>query len=364
MLKFFKKKSKQPISPQKETSLLDNAPNQKSLYELKHLVCVTQENYQQLYIDLLQRVTDDRDIDNFNEKLALAIAVLKHRRAYMLPLGSNAETCYQQQDVWTYALFTAVLFKDYGQVTERFNSASQLLPKKGMQWINRYPDLLKSWRDYLEDAPPTTNIIAAVVQKTEDDLLNKPQIPVQDGIAALLYPTTHTEEILTQPTSPSNVVEADKTTCQTEIGVAKNNEDSPIKEESDIDQPEEQLLAYEFINWIKQAVTQKQLVLNFIEELEYGPLHHVTEGILLVMPDLWDEFIIHHPEIIEEWPELTESGQIFINNQKGNFIHAYCIGDWHLRHVIKGLLVKPTQLFAPDKLPPINTALTPDPSER
>jgi hypothetical protein len=343
---------------------LNNPQNQKLLYELKHLICVTQENYQRLYIDLLQYIEGRLEADDFSQKLALAIAVLKHRRAYMLPLGSNAETCYQQQDVWTYALFTAVLLKDHGQVTERFNSALQLLPDKGMQWINRHPDLLKSWRDYLEDAPPATNIIAAIVQKAENVLLDKPLAPVKDGIAALLYPTTRTEEILTQSTSPSNVVEAEKATAKIEIGVAENNEDSPIEEESDIDQPEEQPLAYEFINWIKQAVTQKQLVLNFIEELEYGPLHHVTEGILLVMPDLWDEFIIHHPEIIEEWPELTESGQIFINNQKGNFIHAYCIGDWHLRHVIKGLLVKPTQLFAPDKLPPINTALTPDPSEK
>jgi hypothetical protein len=38
-----------------------------------------------------------------------AIDALKIRRGYLLPFGSDAETCYREQDHWTYAVFTAML---------------------------------------------------------------------------------------------------------------------------------------------------------------------------------------------------------------------------------------------------------------
>lgn len=66
--------------------------------ELKQLISVTDEQYRAYYQPLIETKIAE-------QKYARCLYALKKRRSKMLPIGSDAETCYQQQDVWTYAVF-------------------------------------------------------------------------------------------------------------------------------------------------------------------------------------------------------------------------------------------------------------------
>lgn len=109
-------------------------------------------------------------------------------------------------------------------------------------------------------------------------------------------------------------------------------------------------------------MAQKKIILNEMTGNDHGAVHHVLEGILLVMPDSWDLFLSDHLGIHDDWQVLTQSLYTFIKTPQQTFIHQYCAGQWPHRRVIKGLLVKPARLFSPNNLLEINSQLILDPS--
>ncbi|MBN2907822.1 MAG: TraI domain-containing protein, partial [Rhodobacteraceae bacterium] len=64
--------------------------------------------------------------------LAVAAAALKIRRGHLLPPGASAETIDQQQDLWTYAVFTAALCHDLGKPAA--DQAVTLYDDQGNAW--------------------------------------------------------------------------------------------------------------------------------------------------------------------------------------------------------------------------------------
>lgn len=119
------KESKGIFLVQDGLSLLQYPAYTKKLQQLKQLISITDMDYQMQYSYLLscfaeyiQRlphpVHPDYDhVGGFLEyTLDILIASLKFRRGYMLPLGSDTETCYREETQWTYGIFLAALLQD------------------------------------------------------------------------------------------------------------------------------------------------------------------------------------------------------------------------------------------------------------
>jgi hypothetical protein len=330
-------------------SLLSEVQHQKFLYELKHLVSVTPENYECFYIELLQRAAElmqQKSKEIFTLGLARAITVLKHRRAYMLPPGTNAETCYQQQDAWAYALFTAALLKDYEHNPDLLTLAKQLIPDAGIQRLSHYKNIYQEWCDFFDNQADINNIIVAIIQKAEVALSIKSasaEITTCGAIASMLYPTTRlSEPIIEQATTP--------------ISASDDTEEKELP------------LTDHFINWLRQAIAKEKLPINTVKSL----VHRVADGMLLVMPELLENFIAENPKAVTEevandfennWQQLTNNNDYFVAAEKSGFQHRYCFGNWQSRRVFIGLVLKPQHLFSSDKIPNININLTSDPMD-
>jgi hypothetical protein len=376
---------------------LAKARYQKPLYELQHLVSVTQKNYQALYINLLEQVAEwmqalpcplesayQNPYGLFTLSFARAIIVLKHRRAYMLPPGANAETCYQQQDMWTYGLFTAALLKDCWQVAAHFEIsyvdkngevvgiwqplakpprcagyyykqlttstiitaqhnlviAKQFIPATGGQWLQRFQNLHEDWLAYLNHTHKANNVIAAVIQKAEAALLNKSSAAVQHSFSPVLNSAMQRSETFINSSAAEETAQtAIQKTSLSKTAITSHT----AKANNDAVAQAEITLADQFLDWLKQALSEERFTVNHLDDWEHSFIQVVAEGVLLVMPDLWDQFLAAHPAMRDDSQQLVNNNSYFIKKSDDQFIHRYCLANWQSRQVkqtIKGLLLK------------------------
>lgn len=284
-------------------------------YELKHLISVTPSDYEKLYVKPMQllchhlkNTSSANDISALIKPvLTLIIAALKIRRAHMLPVGTDAETCYQQQDAWTYALFTVILFRQFVQTnSDALQQINQWLPATGLNWLKQYSTLFSEWQDSLSSST------------------------VNSSLNAIIYQAV-------QPTS-NKPIQANK---------------------------ENKNLTDTFINWLNRAIARRQLTINTAEAF----IHRVEKGMLLKMPEIYLAFINTNKSIktfIQDKNEseaidlLTQDNRFIPTTARTGFLHTYYWNEWKDRQIISGLLLASDVLFTPDTLPPCNEQLHPE----
>ena len=212
--------------------LLSAALIQPCLLQTKQLISSTNEDYGRFYLSAIHTIAESLQqfpkpvVDENKERSLLqwslkhAIAVLKFRRAYMLPMGADTETCYAEQDVWTYALFTATLLQACRKIVDCFDIAifdksqqnkidfdfqnnlkmpigcfyqftqknllieceatihitalEKLLPKAGLDWLQSCPTVYAAWTDALSHCPAASNSIGLIIKHAETALLQLP----------------------------------------------------------------------------------------------------------------------------------------------------------------------------------------------
>ncbi len=136
---------------------------------LKQLLSITQAEYARFYAPLYSSL--ENWITQHISTLSLEIKAirlqtiwrygvdaLKIRRGYLLPFGSDAETCYREQEVWSYAVFTAALLDS---MMKHFNpNAADLieamLPAPGLAWLKAYSTVFEAWNQYIKRQDNTT----------------------------------------------------------------------------------------------------------------------------------------------------------------------------------------------------------------
>ena len=129
---------------------------------LKRLLSITPDRYEVFYAPLYPNLNHwteknaaELPAEAKNDRLKIiwqsGIDALKIRRGYMLPFGSDAETCYREQEIWTYAVLTAALGKTacvtLTQPIE--NIIEALIPPKGYAWLKSYSSIFEIWKTYL-----------------------------------------------------------------------------------------------------------------------------------------------------------------------------------------------------------------------
>lgn len=277
------------------------------LATLKHVVSVTPEDFQILYAKPLQAIAAQQAMEVFAQTSARILAVLKQRRAYMLPFGADTETCYQQQDSWTYALFTAALLQN-----EETLSAEKYIPIRGLQWLKSFPALYEVWSAYLNGKAATDSPLVKIIEQAEAAL--KGQLPVAKNAEKILGEENKSVAINIPTIIPTEA---------------------------------------HFIAWLQEALIQQTIRSNETESL----VQHVREGIFLIMPGLYEFFLAHQPQFTPlkfQKFVATLSVNVFIFPKKGK-LHRYYQGNWHARQTQEGLLVPRETLFTSEMLPPVNT---------
>lgn len=134
-------------------------------YELKHLVSITKNLYQTLYLGFLKNIQPKIQEVLFFKSFEQALYALKARRGFVLPISADAETCYREQEAWTYAVFTAVFLKE-SHLTE----FEKYLSQQGLEWLKSYPQLFADWCNFCTDEALKNNAISMITQKVSQSL--------------------------------------------------------------------------------------------------------------------------------------------------------------------------------------------------
>jgi hypothetical protein len=332
------------------------------LYELKHLVSVTQTDYQELYAKLIKTVEiyliDKPEL--FLHSLERSITTLKIRRAYMLPIGEDAETCYAQQDVWTYALFSAALLMDrIASHKEPITIAEKLMPERGFNWIKENKFLCEEWFEFLKGENSENNLFAKIIFQQEGlprSLVGNKNKKEKTNCAESKKDSECPENI----SSHSKISSLSNGETLVELNSIQqneiiNSENKIVTSQKNIAEPVTESVTDKFILWIKDSVKENKLPINQID----SSIQHVNDGILLSMPMLYNDFLKENGFSLnpsEKKKLLNEilQDEKFIQKNSQNPLHTYFCGEWNARNQIEGLLVSPLVLFDENAVPEIN----------
>ncbi len=102
---------------------------QKSINQIKMLVGVTQNDFQKLYIDTIARFSKFINTNNIDETLKSTVLALKRRRGYLLPIGTDSETCFRECEEWMFAIFIGALLSQV-ELELRLDAAKTILSTK------------------------------------------------------------------------------------------------------------------------------------------------------------------------------------------------------------------------------------------
>ncbi len=408
-------------------ALLEQSIYQEKLHELKQLVSVTPHYYEALYLKPLLAMAaivqqlpypfqHHYEIKNGFLLAALdcALAALKFRRGYMLPLGADTETCYREQDAWTYAIFTAALLQECWLLLGAFQIAIKepqtqtarlwnplitshinakhyyrfrvtptitswqsanpllvklLLPENAFAWLCSYPYLFNCWWKSIAGILEATNPIQDILQKAHHHLLpanGKEPINIKENNKKEACVSAQIEiEEQEKSKKLAQEIEAIST-----ISIAPTQLQPGVVHETIIANKNFSLTEI-LITTLKQQFKQKQLTINQPQDF----IHRVHEGILLITPAIWDWLFAHCPELKNKWlvpkhenlhntllQALLEENQLIKNSTQNSLLHRYFIGRWEARQVLAGVVVPIEDLFPDGHLPTINEQLHLEPA--
>jgi hypothetical protein len=310
------------------------------LYQLKQLVSTTQNDFKILYLDFIDMIETylKNKPEIFLQALDRSIHTLKIRRAYMLPIGSDAETCYQQQDIWTYALYTAALLIDFISEEKNILEVSEkLLPLIGFAWLKENALVFTKWSYFLKNECAENNMLRNIIFYENNDLKKINTEISQENIISEIKKN----EMLSNE-SPDTTKEGNEITDKS-------------CEETNAD-PHPQTLSDTFVQWLKNEISHKRLSINQNDSL----IHSVREGILLEIPQIYKEFLKSQGQTYSSTMKKKISDEIskderFVRKENQHPVHIYFKGDWGARDQIEGLLIAPALLFKPEEFPEVNT---------
>lgn len=394
MLQLFKKNKPQSLPDNAFKTLSAEALLHEDIYakqiiQLKELLSVTKEIYQDFYLEpLCHLAARIQHLPAFEKgpyhirggflKLILqrTIIALKYRRSLMLPVGAAPEEQYREHDLWTYAIYTASLFRDCWLLYTAFDvnmstthnqaeswcplagpmpmSSSyqfkmaafiddrlcpglnalivmQLLNPKAMAWLYKVPHIFSDWLIYISHSPHSSTVGKVVEQA---HTLVSPNEPAQSN--------NQQTNLQVNDTAVANIIEADP--------VAKLNNSLQAKSET---------LSEIFICWLKQSLNNSQYPFNQNESFVF----RTEEGLLVRMPNAAEAFYKENNNLssfsesvtVEQViTELSRAEYVIQHSDSNQKFHRYYLGEWKNRHVLEGILIQPEALSLGTGVPPIH----------
>lgn len=260
------------------------------------LVSLTQADFKRIYVATVNNfLAVEHDQEVCEQALLRATQALKLRRGYMLPIGSDAETCYREQEIWTYAVFISSL------MSHRWSDLHEVLPEITMAWIDRHPNVAKAIKAFEPDAKDAGNNVLI-------------------EIASLA-------KVVPQPSEPTEV--------ESITALVKPKSKAKAQQRSLID-----VLSH----WLNAGVKNSTISVNEHDSF----IHRIDLGVFLVLPACYEQFIKDNASSAAQIFTNQLSEKEFINRllkdghlvkaNKGN-VHNYFFGDWGQRTTFSGVVL-------------------------
>lgn len=286
---------------------------------IKQLISETEDGFVKFYLKSIELFSNYKQDDKqILHALDRAIVALKLRQGCMLPLNSDAETCYREQDAWTLAVFLVALLNNLRSEFLEMNLGMKLISQDCMDFLYEFKhsvfgEFAKCFRN---NENHENNPIDRIISRAEN-IVN---------------------------------IQLNKKRKQTNIQLKTGD----IKSDN---------IYGEFIAWIKLGISQQKFSINKKNSI----VHRVTDGLFLVTPEIvqiffktnnFGEFLINvgYQDRVKDFLDQIPKKGLFIRHQNGSFIHEYYNGNWDATNYIAGLLIKYSQLNLEKKLP-VNNAL-------
>lgn len=304
--------------------------------------------------------------------LGITTRALKIRQAYLLPPSGEAEAISQQQDIWTYGVFTAALLQSVGHaalnvVIEAFNStdtslgnwsplsgpppsnavyyrirqatgtpevetgtvnlliASLIVPSAGMDWIASNRMLFDFW------------LGAVAKDRCRASVLG--EILIAAG-AEFPPSATENEAMLPEEPVPEVIVAEEPVSDRLEPIQRKMDTNT----DSDTDDP--------FVVWLRTQLKLDRIEINDKHSLVY----RIPQGIVLATPQLFIDFACAMGDRQNWGPVEKRFLRLHLHrpNSGAGAFHRFEFGNGS--HV-QGLLIPDTELLFPEEAPPIHPDL-------
>lgn len=357
--------------------LLSSEPHQQYLREIKENISTTEENYTQQYLPVIHNLTEFmQELSCINatenthaphtsllgQSLAHTVKALKIRRAYMLPIGADTETCYQQQRHWTYAVFIASLLQECWQqwhikspispsiVPVNCHLVKSLIPEAILTWLYEHKHIVNMLFVYLSGNSDNTNPLTLITEqakksKTTDNVSSPIPTPAQTPLKL------STDTNLSVNTTKETIESAQNSNVITKSLDGSSTDDTDITNQnhSSID---DNKIATQFLIWLKQQVKDKQLTINDNEAV----IHRVEPGLLIVISKvivLFQASSNNAKSVTEKSliKSLISSQLITLDTKNKSYIHRYFKGQWETRNIVEGILLKLDSIYTDNEIP-------------
>jgi len=392
-------------------TLLSSDDYQQQLCEIKQQISVTTEDYERLFLPLINNVaefmqqlpailtTNSKDLSKtlFSESFTQAINTLKIRRGYMLPIGADTETCYAQQNSWTYALLVASLLQESWQVIAQYQIdifdkenkslgrwhplivstlpighfyqyalkevsqeqrvwngllAKSLIPDYGLQWLCENNSLIENLFSHLngcsdEQDPLTLIIQQAKNNKTDVEHAQKSSVtPHEDNIESSIdkkesFQSDNAGAVAKQPLENLEQKKINIPDALASVSEHKN-------------------ITTLFLEWITQQIKTSYIATDdknaIFYRIEYGIMVALPTALNLFQATVSEAKHITEKEFIKI---LSDADVIHFNAEKNTYLYRYFKGEWKTREIIQGILLKDEHLSEVKEQPPLCTDLQP-----
>ncbi len=270
---------------------------------LWQLVSITKEDFEKIYIgtvDQFELFMQEQHL--IDAGIECAIRALKIRRAYMLPVGADTETCYRQNTAWTYAVFVSALTLNCWQKAEKLSSDNyalmmELLPSSVQTWFGRFPNIRKMLQFDPVTIKANENVLAEIIYRAKQIQAKNVELEKQNAV----------------PDENSTLSDA-------------------------------------LFNWINESLHTKTMTLNHPK----GFIYRVQAGIFLIIPDCYEQFAKHNPRLLEYYLKDKQNLDEFIAQLTANehftkadkgYLHRYFWGEWKDRLLSDGLVLSTLSLI-------------------
>lgn len=364
------------------------------------------------YAEYVQRMapseppTHAEGVSLLQRALEVVDLALKVRRGYVLPPAKEPEIVANEQDVWTYAVVTAALLRDFGKglyeqcfITYRRDSmplgtwnawvepvtrtgcayyrinrrhcdewrsadavtpllVAHVVPKDGLRWLGGHDDLLKDWIDAISGQVVGVSVIARIVREASDraagntlPLDTRTAAPDGEACGRQSSGTTAQKPLFTWETSESDPAQTQPVhdrIIDDRDGLSSDPAYRSTLPAADAEPPDP---GEAFVEWLTNALTSGVLQVNTAK----GSVHIVDSGLLLVSPAVFRAFAG------EKWRHVQKrffKRRMTEKSANGeNFFH-YLLNSESGQRTIKGLLISDPEEKLGVSLPEVNPRLS------
>lgn len=221
----------------------------------------------------LQRVTDSRQYNcpggRLRRALVTALRALDYRRGQILPRNSPPETLGELAHRWTYAVFSAALLRELraeqSEVSMRMFEC--WMPSVIQNWLGEDPLLMAELRAALTGTADPSNAIAELIERAA------PGARPNSAVSVL-------------PVAPALPIASAAETRLEMTGVGHDVAEPEFLDTLSTAGPEG---PRRFMSWVHKGISNGSLPANARGALVHG----VEDGLLLVTPRIFREFIRH-----------------------------------------------------------------------